>query len=646
MFKIAIAILVCISTVALGAADDILKFTRIASVVVSPDGSQVAYVTFAQSKTDKQKWHYILRVTDRHKQSTIIAEADLISGVKWSPDGHRIAYAAKTGKQQTLWVNKVSNHQGLALVNGGQAISGLKWSTDAKQIAFVAANADENLRLYLVSVAKAAKAKPVTLPNVSITQADFDVGFDWAPDGKTIAFAYQPSTKAPDAQKSKIATLDLKTLKTTIVSFCKNHTCQQPLYSPDGKWLAFSTNLTSTNKAKELAENIYFSGHICVLNNSVQMHCLQNTFNKSPELMGWNSSSNGVYVAESYKAEGMKIYELSLNADAPVKLVSATEGFMEPLTVSLNNTHMVFGFGLEFVNQAPEVFLATAQDFKPQQITQLNTVYNKPLGNVVVQHWRSKDGMNIEGLLITPANYDSKRKYPLYVDVHGGPSGAEVKRYLGGCDEYGEWLVPTSCVANILSHGYIILQVNYRGSSGYGQEFRLANFGDLGGGDYQDIMSGVDALIQDGIVDSNKMVIAGWSYGGYMTAWAVSQSHRFKAAIDGDGLTDLISFSGTSDIPNYTSQYLGAYFWDNSALYWQRSPLAFVKNIETPVLILHGAKDIRVPLSQGQELYTALVRLHKPVKMLVTQNQEHVPTTPDTIVQDVKAVDQWLQKHE
>ncbi|MCX7123395.1 MAG: prolyl oligopeptidase family serine peptidase, partial [Gammaproteobacteria bacterium] len=212
------------------------------------------------------------------------------------------------------------------------------------------------------------------------------------------------------------------------------------------------------------------------------------------------------------------------------------------------------------------------------------------------------------------------------------------------CDEYSELLPPTTCPANILSLGYVILQVNYRGSNGYGLDFRVKNFGDFGGGDYNDIMTGIDHLIQQGVVDPHKIVMAGWSYGGYLAAWAISQSNRFSGAIDGDGLTDLISYTGTSDDTDFCFRYLGSYFWDaNQPLYWARSPIAHVQNIKTPLLILEGGQDIRVPPSQAEELYNALTVLNRPVKMLIAPRQAHEPSDPDTIEKEINAIDQWLQ---
>lgn len=279
-----------------------------------------------------------------------------------------------------------------------------------------------------------------------------------------------------------------------------------------------------------------------------------------------------------------------------------------------------------------------------EQITHFQNPDKQKIGRTSIIHWNSSDGMDIEGLLVTPANYDEKKKYPLFVAVHGGPAQSWAKRYLAGCDEYGQMIDPTTCLNNLLDLGFIVLQPNPRGSTGYGRAFRLANFADFGGGDYQDIMTGVNYLIQKNIADPNHLAIGGWSFGGYMTAWIISQTDRFKAAIEGDGNTDFISFSGTSDIPDYYINYLGNAFWNDNKLYIQRAPISHVKNIITPLLIIGGENDVRVPITQGYELYTALQQQHKSVKMLILPKQGHVPTDANIIAKSIEEVESWLKK--
>ncbi len=640
---------------------DVLAFTRISNVVASPDGQQVAVVAFSRSKANSNAWDYVLSLQAVNGPSQVIAHADYISAVAWSPDGKSIAYIAVKGAQQTVLVYRMSTQQSVPVVSLSRSIDALEWSPAGTQIAFVADEARSssptdrlinvaedqgvNTQLYLTyNIQAQAAFQPITPADVSISASVFSGGFDWAPNGQEIAFAYQPGPQDMDDSKSKVAILDLSTLKVTPLAFCNTHSCNQPFYSPDGQWLGFAANILASGKDKVLLEDISTQNQICLVNAAGQTHCLKNTFNGNPYLLGWKANSQAVYVADMDKTKGAQLYELNQNPEVPVKQVSTQPGFMEPLTISINNTHQIFGFGYESVNQAPEAFVASVEGFKLTQITHLNTQFNQVLGQERVLHWKSKDGTPIEGLFITPPHYNPKQQYPLYVDVHGGPASLQMQRYFGGCEEYSEAFSPTSCPANMLSLGYVILQVNYRGSNGYGLDFRVKNFADFGGGDYNDIMSGIDYLVQQGLVDPHHIAIGGWSMGGYLTNWAISHSNRFDAAIDGEGITDFISYTGTSDDTDFFLRYLGSYFWNaDQALYWDRSPIAHVKNIHTPLLILEGGADIRVPRSQAEELYTALTLLNQPVKMLIAPGEYHQPSDPDMIEQEIDAIDQWLQ---
>jgi dipeptidyl aminopeptidase/acylaminoacyl peptidase len=162
--------------------------------------------------------------------------------------------------------------------------------------------------------------------------------------------------------------------------------------------------------------------------------------------------------------------------------------------------------------------------------------------------------------------------------------------------------------------------------------------------DYQDVMTGVDNLINKGVADPDHLAIAGWSYGGYLTAWAIAHTNQFKAAVEGNGNTNWVSYAGTTGMFSYAPSYFQNFFWENEALYIERSVFPYVKNITTPLLIIHGDLDRRVPITQSQELYQALALQHKPVKMLVLPDQDHVPTNPSIIEKTIIEVDEWLRK--
>lgn len=653
--------------------EDILAFKRVDQVVASPDGKSVAFVVRQVKSTSSGKqWEYSLYLQDSQKKVSMLLKSKKIGLMIWSPDGKQIAYLVKGKQYQGIWIDTINDNKINKFFEFGNDILSFKFSPNGKFIAFTAEEKKKttkgltpndvsknytNTQLYLLPIKPNTTAIPLTSENYSVSQFFTYPGFDWSPDSQSITFAYQPragDAYTLDSLKDKIGIINLKTHKINNIPYTVNHNSTQPAYSPDGKWIAFQSNPSETEAAKKLnaansdkpsstLETITQITRICTFNTTTsQTHCLSNTFNESPVILGWDQSSKNVFVLDSFKTMGSEIYALNLDTSVPAKNLSVVDGFIEPLTVSLNSSHNIFGFSYETTSAAPEAFISATDPFKLKQITHLQSPSTTSLGKTKIIHWKSPDGMAIEGLLVTPPHYDPKKKYPLLVTVHGGPAEAWSKRYLGGCDEYEDMIDPTTCWGNFLSLGFVIFEPNPRGSDGYGSTFRLANFADFGGGDYQDVMSGVDYLIQKGIADPNHLAIAGWSYGGYLTAWAISHSNRFKAAIEGAGPTDYLSFAGTSGLSLFTKGYFGNEFWNDDKLYLQRSPIFYVKNIKTPLLILQGENDPQVPVTQSYELYNALDRQHKHVKMLILPEQGHVPTDANIIYESIKEIDAWL----
>ncbi|OAI48823.1 hypothetical protein AYO45_00680 [Gammaproteobacteria bacterium SCGC AG-212-F23] len=652
-----------------------LRLNRISQVVPSTTGKQTAFIAYQiQSSANVKKWEYILYLRDSAGRVNLLIRKDKISSLAWSYDEKLIYFLAKGDNNNALWVLDTATHEVSKVLEYKSDILAFKLSPNNKYIAFTAEEQQENTKqdstliekngeiknicLYLVEIKRNAAPILLTSNHYSVSQFFVYPGFDWAPNSKAIVFSYQPHPGLAYTFQNKIAVINLENHQLKTISYTENHNSTQPAYSLDGQWIAYQASSTTSEAKNNLIKMgvhspyplllaMTKSNHICISNaKTFETHCLADTFNQDPIMIGWNQSSDHVLVFDPYyKSEGPKIYALNINPAIPPKLIVITEGFIEPLTISLNNAHNFLGFGYETATNAPQAFITNTNLLHMEKISDFKEPSSKPLGQMKSIQWNSFDGKTIEGILITPENYNSKKKYPLLVSVHGGPAAAWSKRYLGGCDEYGEMIDPTTCWNNLLNLGFIIFQPNPRGSDGYGLAFRLANFKDIGNVDYQDIISGVDHLIQSGIVDANHLAIAGWSYGGYLAAWSISQSSQFKAAVDGDGNTDWISYEGTSSQPLFTKSYFGNFFWEDDALYLKRSTILYAKNIQTPLLILHGENDTsQVPITQSIELYTALQQQGKNVKMFILPKQGHVPNDINVIEESVAAIDSWLKK--
>jgi dipeptidyl aminopeptidase/acylaminoacyl peptidase len=272
------------------------------------------------------------------------------------------------------------------------------------------------------------------------------------------------------------------------------------------------------------------------------------------------------------------------------------------------------------------------------QVSRANRDIALPLiGKTEAIRWKSKDGLEIEGLLTYPANYETGKRYPLILNIHGGPTGVYGETFIGGFGPYP--------IAALAERGFAVLRPNPRGSGGYGKDFRFANYNDWGGRDYEDDQAGVDKVIEMGVADPDRLGIMGWSYGGFMTSWTITQTNRFKAAAIGAGVTDLWSFTGTSDIPGFIPDYFGGEPWAAFTSWTKHSPITYIKNVKTPTLLLHGEADERVPVSQGYEYYNALKHQGALAKMVVYPRQHHGPNEPKFIMDIMQRHIDWMEKY-
>jgi len=262
-------------------------------------------------------------------------------------------------------------------------------------------------------------------------------------------------------------------------------------------------------------------------------------------------------------------------------------------------------------------------------LSQLNADPAAVAGACARRTWTSDD-LEIEGLLLTPSG---TAPFPLVVWVHGGPT-----------DSY-DWSHPDARVAGMLEAGYAILLPNPRGSSGRGQDFARANLGDMGGGDLGDILAGVEAVVADGTADGDRVAIVGTSYGGFMSAWAITQTDRFRAAVPMAAVTNWLSFHNTTNIGRFDELFLDADPYDQTGDYFNRSPIAHVRRVKTPTLVMHGELDLCVPLSQGQELYQALAAEDVETELVVYAREGHGWRERAHVLDGIERMRAWLDRH-
>ena len=321
--------------------------------------------------------------------------------------------------------------------------------------------------------------------------------------------------------------------------------------------------------------------------------------------------------------------------DAPVSL-TPVEGIVRAVSMSHDGQHLAFT--METPDRPEDVHVSPLASYAPRQITNRHAdVAALPMGRTELVRWTMDDGFEIEGLLTYPIDYEEGQRYPLVLQVHGGPAGVHSQTFTGG---------PSIYMTQVFAQeGYAVLRPNPRGSTGYGKDFRYANVQDWGYGDYRDLMAGVDYAIDIGLAHPDSLALMGWSYGGYMTSWMVTQTDRFQAASMGAGLPNLISMTTTTDIPDYLVAHMDGEFWDDYETYEKHSAIYHIKNVVTPTQVIHGANDLRVPFAQGQEFYVALQRRGVPTEMVVLPRTPHGPREPKLLMDVTPRILAWFDEH-
>jgi dipeptidyl aminopeptidase/acylaminoacyl peptidase len=390
-----------------------------------------------------------------------------------------------------------------------------------------------------------------------------------------------------------------------------------PIWSPDGTRVAFLSAMANpaffyTNSI--IATVPAAGGAIATLSTS---------FDEDPSLVAWKSQ--GLLFSASQRTRSY-LFRLDPATKAVTRMCPA-EGWIGS-SFSLNRAGDAVAYLASNPTAFPEVFatsLAASSPGAQKKLTDLGAqtaAWLQPARDVIT--WKSQDGTSIEGVLHKPVNFQAGRAYPLLVVIHGGPTGVSRPTPFASASTYpiDVWL----------SRGILVLEPNYRGSAGYGEKFRSLNVRNLGVGDGWDVLSGIDTLIAQGLVDSNQVGVMGWSQGGYISAYLTTHdSARFKAVSVGAGISDWMTYYVSTDITPFTRQYLKSTPWDDPEIYAKTSPITYIKGAKAPTLIQHGATDQRVPPPDAFELYRGLQDQHVPSKLVIYKGFEgvgHGPSKP------------------
>ncbi len=619
--------------------DQILSLQRAGSPEISPDGRSVAYTVrttnWDDNAFDTQIWladvqsGTVRQLTNSRKSSQSPA---------WSPDGTRLAFISdRTDKRQIYLINPQAG-DAEPLTSGDEGVERFAWSPDGRTIAYTSTEPkpkavkdrekkygefeviDQEPRmthLFLLDVA----AKTTT----PLTHGAFTVGsFDWSPDGREIAYDHRIDSDPANGGTADIAIVTVADGRTREV-VTQAGPDAHPVWSPDGTRLAFESSMASANYmfANRVVATVSAAGGAPTP--------LTVAFDEDPSIVAWKSS--GLYFSAGERTYS-NLYRVDPATKAIAKLGPADRAVNSGFSFSKDGA--AYAYLRADAKTMAEVYVGAKKltDFNAQTT-------NWTASTLEVVGWKSQDGATIEGILHKPVDFDAARKYPLLVVIHGGPTGTS---------RAVPFSTSTYPIDVWVPRGILVLEPNYRGSSGYGEKFRSLNVRNLGVGDAWDVLSGIDALIAKGFVDPSRVGAMGWSQGGYISAFlATHDSTRFKAISVGAGISDWMTYYVNTDIHPFTRQYLGATPWDDPEIYKKTSPITYIKQAKTPTLIQHGATDQRVPLPDAFELYQGLQDNHVPVKLIVYQGFGgigHGPSKPKsyraTMDHNLEWFDQWM----
>lgn len=607
---------------------NVVKIKSIGEVVLSPDGKQIAYtVIVPRDVNDEVGFAYrelYLMDSDGTNQKPFITGKVSVGNITFSPDGKLIAFTGRFEQDKAIQVYAIPIDGGekFKLFESSENIVQFKFHPDGKRIFYTAQNpiSDkiknlnrkgfnqiiyeedwQHLNLYCYNLE--------TKNSVQITSECTVFDFVISNNGKYIAAAIAPRNLVDDSYMFKrIYLIDLSNNKKELLIDNPGKLGNFE-FSPDDKFLVFNSGVDIYDPS---ASSAYV---VEVPNKGKKFSDLRNyseKFEGTVNWVGWKDNQTLLFTAE----EGvyLPLSEQKLN-DRLRKLVTPSNTVVRRVIYNKNTGD--YFLVLSKINHPNEIYLFNKKDeFK--RLTNVNPWLEKVrFAKQEEIRYFARDGLEITGVLIYPLNYEMGKKYPLIVNVHGGPEAADQNAWVTSYASWGQMAA---------ARGYFVFMPNYRSSNGRGVELSKMGQKDLGGKEFDDVIDGIDYLINKGFVDKDRVGIGGGSYGGYFSAWAATKySDRFAAAVMFVGISNQISKRGTTDIP-YEDYYVHwrIWSWENYDLVWDRSPLKYVTNCKTPVLILHGKDDPRVSVTQSMELYRALKVLNQvPVRLVLYPGEGH-----------------------
>jgi dipeptidyl aminopeptidase/acylaminoacyl peptidase len=631
--------------------EDIFRLRWVSSPAISPGGRYVAYVVEEPADTLKDQKYgnpdiWVIDLEDRDHPRPFVFSDSRETSPAWSMDDMYLYFLSDRGEEDKIQVWRIAVSGGeaeqVSTLEGGAASFVL--SPDCSKIAVTSARGEtaaekkasedgkdwkvigedrRRRRLWIID-AGTGEGTPVTSEGFHVSS------ICWSPTGNAVAMITADASGSNEIYfNTRLEIIDLSDRGITIVT---DNASGSPSWSHDGKRIAFI--FRQRHEGMTLP-----AGVVAVIN----------TDGSDLKLLG--ERHGGTLVNPVWMPEDDKLLVINLNGvrgelatlsvgDSKVEKIEELEipyYLRRSFDIARDGSRIVFLKGS--TKSPPEVWLWERGLFSgSDRLTRVHRwLEEKELPEAKVVRWKSRDGTEIEGVLWLPADFRKDGTFPAVVDVHGGPMWAWGYGWHGS---WYEWAIP------LASRGFVVLLPNPRGSIGYGPGFARANFDDWGGGDYEDVIAGADYLVSEGYASREKLGIGGWSYGGFMTSWAVTKTARFSAAVAGAAVTNLFSFHGTTDItPTFLEEYFRETAYLRPEAYRSHSPVEGVTGSRTPTLVLHGEDDIRVPVGQGYEFYNGLKQSGVECEMVVYPREGHTLREIHHKIDLIKRIIGWYELH-
>jgi dipeptidyl aminopeptidase/acylaminoacyl peptidase len=639
--------------------EEILSLRTIRNPEMSPNGQHIVFemetTDWEDNRMDTELWlskngEAPFPLTNTPKQNS--------NNPKWSPNGEWIAFLAnKTGKTQ-IHVIRLNGGEAFPISSTKDNILDFEWSPNGTQIAFTQAENKEKTdkarkdkfgdyevedneyrltRLWLMNFEPdkitdiklpqiAADSNKINTAKILLDSVPYTInGFAWSPDGRKIAIEHQPDPLINSSSKADISIVDIGTKAVTpLVKNLSNDGFIS--WSPNGNTILYQSALSDTTSY------YYRNSKLFTINiDGTNSRAIAPNFDENFSAVKW--TKQGIY-ALAYQKTLRQLFKIDPD-NGSVKAIMTNPDRINDISFSDNGEQLAFIGATD--NSLGEVYKTNIAQPNPVKISTISQqMADWQVAKSEVISWRSTDGETIEGVLYKPQDYDPKKKYPLFVVIHGGPTGISLPSPTpAGVYPIVQWL----------AKGALVLSPNYRGSAGYGERFRSLNVKNLGVGDAWDVLSGVQSLETKGIIDGDKVASMGWSQGGYISAFLTTNSTKFKAISVGAGISNWVTYYVSTDIHPFTRQYLKATPWSDKAIYEKTSPMTNIKNAKTPTLIQHGELDKRVPISNAYELFQGLQDVGVDTKLIVYKGFGHGITKPKERLAAVWHNWQWFGKY-